>query len=363
MNPGGHALSRRVSELRAAQQALAAEARAPKQAAPSPCWPPATTSPGPRRNGRDLPAQVAELWRCLALLDDLLGRVEQQTDDGPRGRLPRRPARGPAQRPRHRRGARRPPDGDGDAVLSPSGAWSRRAISPDDLLACSRVHSPAHQVAAEIDAVARAGPSPRPGEAEAARLAAELPGLQVLAAARRHRRSSRAHRERPAGSRRRADPDRVDPGRRGRRPPSWPAWARRQPRPPGRSPSWRDCWTRGVPPSTAAGPRSPAPRGCLPVDPDVLSRGPGLRPWLARLERLVSEGDVSRRGRAGPVAVARRADRGGGPPGGRGQRPSVAPTPRAAGAAGRPGSRPGGGSPRTRWCPSWRRRHGHWPSL
>ena len=49
-------------------------------------------------------------------------------------------------------------------------------------------------------------------------------------------------------------------------------------------------------PSTAAGPRSPAPRGCSAVDPDVLSRGPGLRPWLARLERLVSEGDVSRAG-------------------------------------------------------------------
>ena len=25
---------------------------------------------------------MTELWRCLALLDDLLGRVEQQTDDG-----------------------------------------------------------------------------------------------------------------------------------------------------------------------------------------------------------------------------------------------------------------------------------------
>ena len=33
MNPGGHALSRRVSELRAAQQALAAEAWALEQAA------------------------------------------------------------------------------------------------------------------------------------------------------------------------------------------------------------------------------------------------------------------------------------------------------------------------------------------
>jgi hypothetical protein len=40
-----------------------------------------------------------------------------------------------------------------------------------------------------------------------------------------------------------------------------------------------------------------SPEGLLaPVDPEVLHNEPGLRPWLARLERLVSEGDVSRAG-------------------------------------------------------------------
>ena len=83
MNPGGHALGRRVSELRVAQQALAAEARALEAGGTFGLLAAGNHFTGATaERARPARAQVAELWRCLALLDDLLGRVEQQTEDG-----------------------------------------------------------------------------------------------------------------------------------------------------------------------------------------------------------------------------------------------------------------------------------------
>src|SRR5687768_16328601 len=136
MNPGGHALSRRVSELRVAQQALAAEARALEAGGTFALLVAGSHFTGATaERARPALAYVAELWRCLALLDDLLGRVEQQTGDrrgddyhaARLGALLNGPVIVVA--------PDAPPEGYGDAALSPSGAWSRQAISPDDLLA------------------------------------------------------------------------------------------------------------------------------------------------------------------------------------------------------------------------------------
>jgi hypothetical protein len=299
VNPGGHALCRRVSELRVAQQALAAEARALEAGGTF-----ALLAAGNHFTGataeraRPALAQVAELWRCLALLDDLLGRVEQQTDDGQGddyhaarlGALLNGPVIVVA--------PDAPPDGDGGAALSPSGAWSRRAISPDALLASLQgALAPAHQIAAEIDAAWRElVPRLDRATAEAARLAAELPGLQVLAAARA---VIDALPERividPLGA---VDEltriestladvagARAELARLGE---TTAAAARTLAELEGLLDEGRAAFDR----SRA---EIASPEGLLaPVDPDVLSRGPGLRPWLARLELLVSEGDVSR---------------------------------------------------------------------
>ncbi len=301
MNPGGHALHRRVSELRVAQQALAAEARALETGGTF-----ALVANGNHFNGataeRAQPAlaQVAELWRCLALLDDLLGRVEQQTDDGHGddyhaarlGALLNGPVIVVA--------PDAPPDGAGDATLSSSGAWSRRAVSPDVLLASlPGALAPAHQIAAEIDAAWRElVPRLDRATTEAARLAADLPGLRVLAAARTVLESlperividplgavdelTRIESTLAGLTGARAELARLGE--------ATAAAARTLAELEGLMDEGRAAFDR----SRA---EIASPEGLLaPVDPDVLSRGPGLRPWLARLELLVSEGDVSRAG-------------------------------------------------------------------
>ena len=301
MNPGGHALGRRVSELRVAQQALAAEARALEAGGTFGLLTAGNHFTGTTaERARPARAHVAEFWRCLALLDDLLGRVEQQTDDrhgddhhaARLGALLNGPVIVVA--------PDAPPDGYGDAALSPAGAWSRRAISPDDLLALlPGALVPAHQVAAEIDAAWRElVPRLDRATAEAARLAAELPGLQVLAAARA---VTDALPERivndPLGA--------VDELTRVESTLAEVAGARAQLARLGEvtAAAARTLaeLERLMDEGRAAFERSRAeiasPEGLLaPVDPDVLSRGPGLRPWLARLERVVSEGDVPRAG-------------------------------------------------------------------
>jgi hypothetical protein len=301
VNPGGHALLRRVSELRVAQEALAAEARALEAGGTY-----ALLAAGNHFTGatadraRPALAQVAELWRCLALLDDLLEQVEQQTnqvhgDDYHAARLGAL-LNGPAIVV----APDAPPHGNGDPARSPSGAWSRRTISPDDLLASLRsALAPAHQVAAEVDAAWRElVPRLDRVMAEAARLAADLPALQVVASARA---GIDALPERivddPLGA---VDEltriestladvadARVELARLGE---ATAAAARTLAEVEGLLDEGRAAFDR----SRA---EIASPEGLLaPVDPDVLSRGPGLRPWLASLERLVSEGDVSRAG-------------------------------------------------------------------
>jgi hypothetical protein len=299
VNPGGHALARRVTELRVAQEALADEARVLEAGGTY-----ALLAAGSHFTGvtaeraRPALAQVAELWRCLGLLDDLLGQVEQRTDGvhGDDSHAARLGAllNGPVIVV----APDAPPHGDEDAASSPFGAWSRRAVSPDDLLASLQgALAPAHQVAAEIDAAWRElVPRLDRATAEADRLAAELPGLQVLAA-------PRAVID--------ALPERIvkDPlgavdeltriestlaGVAGARPElarlgeATAAAARTLAELDGLLDEGRAAFDR----SRA---EIASPMGLLaPVDPDLVSRGPGLRPWLERLERLVSEGDVSR---------------------------------------------------------------------
>lgn len=301
MNPGGHALGRRVSELRLGGQALAAEARALETDDTYALLVAGNHFTGATaERARPALARVAELWRCLALLEDLLCQVERQAEEvhgddiqaAQLGALLNRPVIVVAPDVL--------PDGDGDVVLSSSGTWSRPRISPDDLLAALQgALAPAHEVAAEVDTAWREL-VPRLDRAigEAARLAVELPGFEVLAATRAaidalpgrivndplgaveeltgiestlaavadaRADLARLAQATTAASRALAELDGLlDEGR-------------------------------------AALERSRTevadPEGLLaPVDPDVLSRGPGLRPWLARLERLVSEGDVSRAG-------------------------------------------------------------------
>ena len=366
VNPGGHALLRRVSERASPRRPWPPRPGPWKQGAPSPCWPPATTSPGPPRNGRDLPwprwPSCGGAWPCSTTC---WAEVERQTDEvhGDDYQAARLGAllNGP-----HRRGARRPFAWRRRPRPSPSGAWSRRTISPDDLLASLRTAG-APGRGGDRRRLARAGPSPRPGDGRGRPTGRRAAGPSGAGGGpRRHRRSSRAHRDDPLGA---VDEltriestladvagARAELARLGE---ATAAAARTLAELEGLLDEGRAAFDR----SRA---EIASPEGLLaPVDPDVLSRGPGLRPWLARLERLVSEGDVSR---AGPGSSG-----GGRSPSRPWRWPARWPRPtpfRGAdakscrGCCGRPGSRRGRwAAPRTRWCPSWRgRRHGHWPS-
>ena len=241
-----------------------------------------------------------------------------------------------------------PPEGDGDAVLSPSGAWSRRAISPDDLLASlpgalrRRTRSRGDRRRGASWSLASTGrrrgrPTGRraagpPGAGGGARAVIDaLPERIVndpLGAVDELTRIESTLAE-VAGAR-------AELARLGE---ATAAAARTLAELEGLMDEGRAAFDRSRP-------RSPAEGLLAPVDPDVLSRGPGCaRGW--RLERLVSEGDVSRAG-AGldrwrslaeqTVAVARQVAEANALPWRRR---------RAAGAAaGDPGQRRGGGSRR-----------------
>jgi hypothetical protein len=301
VNPGAHALGRRLSELRVAQEALAAEAGALEAGGTY-----ALLAAGNHFTGttaeraRPALAQVAELWRGLALLDDLLAEVEQrqhQVDvDGDHAARLMALVNGPAivlepDAPPHR---------DGDPARSHSGAWSRQTITPDDLLASLQgAVAPAHQVVAEIDAAWRElVPRLDRVTAEAARLTAELPGLKALAAARAAIEALPGHTvhdplgavdelARIESALADAVGARAELARLGE---AVAVAARTLAELEGLMDEGRAAFDR----SRA---EISSPEGLLePVDPEVLSRGPGLRPWLARLERLASEGDMSRAG-------------------------------------------------------------------
>ena len=352
MNPGGHALGRRVSELRVA--AAGTGRRGLGLGSRRHLRPVGRRQPLHRGHGGTGATCPGPGGRAVAVP----GPARRPAGPGraadgrrPRGRLPRRSARGPAQRPRHRRGTRRP------------SGWRRRrrlvavrrlvaaghlARRPARLPAgCTRAGAPDR--GGDRRRVARAGPSPRPGDSRgrpAGRRAAGPPGAG--GGPRRHRRSSRAHRDRPAGRRRRADPDRVDSGGRGRRP--------RRVGPLGRDDSRSRPDARRAGGTVGRGPCCIRPQPCRDRQPRGAARAgrPRRAEPRARAAPVAGAPGAPRvRGRRVPgcgrpraVAVARRADRGGGPAGGRGQRPSVAPTPRAAGAAASDPGQGGGGGPR-----------------
>ena len=168
VNPGGHALGRRVSELRVAQQALAAEARALEAGDTF-----ALLAAGNRLH-RDHGGTGATCPRprwpscggASALLDDLLGRVEQQTDDrdGDDHHAARLVAllNGPVIVV----APDAPPDGDGDAALF----TGRRLVTAGHLArrparlpaGCTRAGTRGR--GRDRRRLARAGPSPRPGD-------------------------------------------------------------------------------------------------------------------------------------------------------------------------------------------------------
>jgi hypothetical protein len=290
-----------LSELRVAQEALAAEACALEAGGTY-----ALLAAGNHFTGataeRAQPAlaQVAELWRGLALLDDLLVQVEQRQDevhvDGNHAARLMALVNGPAIVV----APDAPPQRDGDPAPSPSGARSRQTITPDDLLASLQgALAPAHQVVAEIDAAWRElVPRLDQVTADAARLAAELPALKVLAAARAAIEALPGHTVHdPLGA---VDElNRIESalaeavGARAelaRLAEAMAAAARTLADLEGLMDEGRAAFDR-------CRAEIASPEGLLePVDPDVLTREPGLRPWLARLERLVSEGDTSRAG-------------------------------------------------------------------
>jgi hypothetical protein len=294
---GAHEFRRRLDELRAARGALVAEAEALEAedtyivlAASN--WLTGVTA----ERVRLALARVAELWQGLGLLDDLIARVEEALDEP---HVDNRQARlmalvcGPSIVMAPTRSL-----SDDVAPLAGSGAPSQRRLTPGELLrSLENVLTPARDVVAQVDAAWRAlVPRLDRVKVEAERLAAELPGLKALAAARdlldalpdrivadplgsndelskiewtvacatRARVEVVRLREAVAGGGRTlADLERL-------------------------MAEGRDAFERSRTEIVS-------PEGLLePVDPDLMSREPGLRPWLARLEQLVLEGDVSR---------------------------------------------------------------------
>jgi hypothetical protein len=296
---GADEFRRRLDELRAGREALVAEAEALEAedtyvvlAAGN--WLTGVTA----ERVRLALARVAELWQGMGLLDDLIARVEEALGEP---HVDNRQARlmalvcGPSI-------VMAPARSLADDAAPPAGpdTASRRRLTPGELLrSLENVLTPARDVVAQVDAAWRAlVPRLDRVKAEAERMAGELPGLKALAAA-------RALLD--------ALPDRIveDPlgaddeltkiewtvacAARAR-----VEVARLREAVAGGDRTLADL-ERLVTEGREAFDRSRteivSPEGLLePVDPDVMSREPGLRPWLARLEQLVLEGDVSRAG-------------------------------------------------------------------
>jgi hypothetical protein len=291
---------RRLDELRAARDALVAEAEALEAedtyvvlAASN--WLTGVTA----ERVRLALARVAEVRQGLGLLDDLIARAEEALGE------PHVDKRQTAQLLALVCGpsiVMAPAFSLADNAAPPGGsdAPSLRRFIPGELLrSLANVLTPARDVVAQVDAAWRAlVPRLDRVKVEAERLAGELPRLQALAAAR---------------ALLKALPDRIveDPlgaddeltkiewtvacAARAR-----VELARLREAVAGAARTLADL-ERLVAEGRDAFDRSRteivSPEGLLePVDPDVMSREPGLRPWLARLEQLVLEGDVSRVG-------------------------------------------------------------------
>jgi hypothetical protein len=294
---GTHEFRRRLDELRAAREALIAEAEALESedtyvvlAASN--WLTGATA----ERVRLALARVAELWHGLDLLEDLIARVEEALGEpyvGDREARLMALVCGPSIVMAPARSL-----SDDGALLAGSDTPSQRRLTPGELLrSLENVLTPARDVVAQVDAAWRMlVPRLDRVKVEAERLAGELPGLKALAAAR--------DLLDPLPDRIVEDPLGADDEL------TKIEWtvacatrarvevARLREAVAGGGGTLADL-ERLVAEGRDAFERSRteivSPEGLLePVDPDLIGRAPGLRPWLARLERLVSEGDVSR---------------------------------------------------------------------
>jgi hypothetical protein len=300
MNFGAHALDRQLRDLHTALQALVTEARDLEANATYALLAGDRLTGVTAERARPALAELEPLWRGASLLDDLLSQTRERlnqpyVDDRDAAELMVR-LNGPsivlAVEP--------PLAGDGHALPQPASSASSRSrtLTPQALpAALASALTAARQVVAEVDAAWRELlPRLDRMTTEAHHLAAELPGYRPLSAAVAAIETlPRRIMEDPLGAADeltqmestlasvagvRAEVARLSEEVAGA--------TRSLTELEGLLAEGRDAFDH----SRA---EIASPEGLLaPVDPAVLHNEPGLRPWLARLERLVAEGDVDR---------------------------------------------------------------------
>lgn len=291
MSPGAPTFDRRARELRAARDALVADALAVESGDTYAVLAASGRLAGlTAERAQRAVAQMSALWRGLEPLDDVLAQVEHRLagahgDDHEVAELMALM--------------------NGPSIMVASSADEAgaepvpgRSITPDDLLgALQGALDPVCELVAEVDAAWRQlVPRLDRASAEADRMAAELPGLRSLAAARvaLDELPDRIVKD-PLGAAEQltriestlveAAASRAELARLGG---AVTAAARILAEVEGLVTEGRDAFDRSR--AEIVG-----PEGLLePVDPDLLTHEPGLGPWLARLERLVAEGDAHR---------------------------------------------------------------------
>lgn len=290
-SPGAHGVDRRAHEMRAARDALVADALAVEAADTYAVLAASGRLAGlTAERAHRAVAQMTALWRGLEPLDDVLAQVEDRLagahgDDHEAAELMALM--------------------NGPSIMVASSADEPgpepvpgRSLTPDDLLgALQGALDPVHQLVAEVDAAWRQlVPWLDRVSAEADRIAAELPGLRSLAAARvaldelpdrivKDPLGAAEQLTRIESTLAEATASRAELARLGG---AVTAAARILAELEGSVSEGRDAFDRSR--AEIVG-----PDGLLePVEPDLLTREPGLGPWLARLERLVAEGEAPR---------------------------------------------------------------------
>ncbi|MGH9213109.1 MAG: hypothetical protein ACRD2C_20925 [Acidimicrobiales bacterium] len=302
MSFGAHALDRNLRDLQTELQALVTESRDLEADATY------ALLAGDRLTGvtaeRARPAltEVEHLWRGVSLLDDLLSQTrawlnQPYVDDRDAPELMVR-LNGPS----IALVAEPPVAGDGHArpqLASPASSRSRTLTPKALLTTLASALTAAHQVVDEVDAAWRELlPRLDRMSTEAHHLAAELPGYRPLAAAVAAL-ETLPHRimEDPLGA---ADELTQMESTLARVAVARAEIARLSEEVAGATrmlAGLEGLLAEGRDAFDHSRAEIASPEGLLaPVDPAVLHDQPGLRPWLARLERLVAEGDVARAG-------------------------------------------------------------------
>jgi hypothetical protein len=288
---GPHVLDRRARELRAARDALVADALDAEAGDTYAVLAASGRLAGlTAERARRAVAQMTALWRGLEPLDDVLAQVEERLAD----------AHGDDHETAELMALM-----DGPSIMVASGTDEpgaepvpRRSLTPDELLgALQGALDPVHQLVAEVDdAWRQLVPRLDRVSAEADRMAAELPGLRSLAAARvaldelpdrivKDPLGAADQLTRIESTLVEATGSRAELARLGG---AVTAAARILAEVEGLMSEGRDAFDRSR--AEIVG-----PDGLLePVDSEVLTREPGLGPWLTRLERLVAEGEAPR---------------------------------------------------------------------